>query len=151
MASSSRAWRSPSAEPSAWSYAQDGNWYTHDPYQLQAWSHCVAPAARRSPPDVHVHDERFSEKRREMRWVRCDECHDWRQGNMAGVFVNKPEGMQKLLDVIDREWFWWNGKWDASWYCIRCLSDYFDCSEKAVLDYYGMTKRLEDSLKYRRR
>ena len=36
---------------------------------------------------------------------------------------------------------WERGEWDASWYCIECYTDYWDCSEKEVMESLGFSKR----------
>ena len=99
----------------------------------------AAPPAtgRAAPPrPMNIIDSRF-EKGRCARAIRCDECRHWCRGNAVGTFWHT-RGMPA---AEFRRADWERGDWDASWYCIECCADYWDCSQPQVLEYLSFCKR----------
>ena len=99
----------------------------------------AAPPAtgRAAPPrPMKIIDSRF-EKERCARAICCDECRDWYRGNAVGTFSHT-RGMPA---AEFRRAAWERGDWDASWYCIECCAEYWECSEQEVMEYLGFSKR----------
>ena len=96
------------------------------------------PATGRAAPrwPMEIVDSRF-EKERCARAICCDECGEWYRGNTVGAFWHT-RGMPA---AEFRRAAWERGEWDASWYCIECCAEYWECSEKEVLEYLGFSKR----------
>jgi len=89
-----------------------------------------------SPRPMKIIDSRF-EKERCARAICCDECGDWYRGNAVGTFSHT-RGMPA---AEFRRAAWERGDWDASWYCIECCAEYWECSEQEVMEYLGFSKR----------
>lgn len=95
----------------------------------------VLPPGLASPRPKNIIDSRF-DKERCSRAICCDECQHWFRGNAVGSFWNKP-----MPAAESRREAWERGDWDASWYCIACCADHWDCSDQEVMEYLGFSKR----------
>ena len=67
----------------------------------------------------------------------CDECREWYRGNAVGTFWRTRD----MPAAEFRRAAWEQGDWDASWYCIECCAEYWECSEQEVMEYLGFSKR----------
>ena len=94
----------------------------------------AGPTAPRRPREII--DSRF-EKGRAARAVRCDSCVEWHRGNSVGTFWHT-EGM---LRPHLRKAAWEQGGWDASWYCIHCVAEHWNCSDQDVMEHLGFSQR----------
>ena len=55
-----------------------------------------------------------------------------------------------MLAVEFRRAAWERGEWDASWYCIQCYAEYWECSEMEVMEYLGFTARQDQKDQFMR-
>ena len=92
-------------------------------------------AVHRCP--ANVCDGRFAKCRTE-RHIRCDnyKCRRWCHGNAAGNFLR----YLNMPAAQEREAYWKRG-WNATWYCLRCWAESWDCSEDEVKERMGFNKR----------
>ena len=94
----------------------------------------------RTPP--RIIDSRFR-KERCARVVVCDGCYDEFQGNDVGDLADRPPPEPML-----RKAAWENGKWDATWYCLECFAEKWNCDVAEVQKYLGMTERKQKKIEY---
>ena len=85
---------------------------------------------------ARIEDTRF-DKRRAHRWVCCDGCQHWYQGNEVGAHCHR----EHMQPTAGRKTAWERGEWDATWYCIGCYQEHFDCSRSEVLNWLGFSLR----------
>jgi hypothetical protein len=90
-----------------------------------------------------IEDTRFL-RERGLRETRCGECGDLFRGNEAGAYWHR----KKMPRAGEREAAWERGDWDATWYCIECYMEYYDCPHKAILDWLGFTGRAAKKARY---
>ena len=79
-----------------------------------------------------------------MPFVRCDECSYWFTGNAVGAFRHTGD----MPAVEFRREAWERGDWDASWYCIQCYAEHWNCTEKEVMVNLGFSKRQDQKNQY---
>jgi len=91
--------------------------------------------ARRIPNQIS--DTRFDKERRH-RGIRCDGCRELKQGNAVGTFAALS---RRWLAPACRREAWERGEWNASWYCVECYADYWECELEEVKDYLGFSRR----------
>ena len=82
-------------------------------------SSCIYPAAAISSELGHQQwipheDQRFLEKKKNEKKIRCDACGDWKEGINKGSFKISPQEIGLL--VRDRKRAWETGAWNATWY-----------------------------------
>jgi hypothetical protein len=99
-----------------------------------AWIRAAHPRRPRTPATIA--DTRF-EKKRALRETRCEQCGELFSGNEAGAYCHR----ENMPPAGERKAAWERGDWDATWYCIGCYMDYYDCSPKAIFDMLGFTER----------
>jgi hypothetical protein len=101
----------------------------------------TGPTAPRRPRQII--DSRF-QKSRTARAVRCDRCDVWHRGNAVGTFWHTRD----MPSPENRKAVWEKGGWDASWYCIECVAEYWGCSDEAVMEHLGFRQRQDKKNQY---
>ena len=95
--------------------------------------------AAEPPRPMTITDSRFEIGGRSNRAIRCDACGSWYRGNAVGTFWHTGAGVMPAAEF--RRAAWERGEWDASWYCIECCAEYWECEEQEVMEYLGFSKR----------
>ena len=90
--------------------------------QRRAW---WAKSQQRRP--TIVKDGRFKVVRKE-RFFYCDSCHEHCKKTEDGAFIH---GTERIL-AADRYTKWNDGRWDATWYCRRCLKDTHKMTDQEI-------------------
>jgi hypothetical protein len=103
-----------------------------------------APDIRRRPrTPATITDTRFL-RERVLRETRCEQCGKPFSGNEAGAYCHR----ENMPPAGERKAAWERGDWDATWYCIGCYMEYYDCSPKAIFDMLGFTGRAAKKARY---
>ena len=92
-----------------------------------------------SPRPKTITDSRFEIGGRYNRALHCDECGIWFRGGDVGTFWHT--GPRVMPPAESRKAAWERGDWDASWYCIECCADYWECEAEQVKEYLGFSNQ----------
>jgi hypothetical protein len=98
--------------------------------QRRAW---LAKSKQRRP--TIVRDGRFNRVRKE-RFFYCDSCHERCGKTEHGAFIH---GTEHIL-AADRHKEWNDGRWDATWYCQRCLKDTHKMTDREIETLMNSTR-----------
>ena len=104
--------------------------------RVEEQSYRVAAEPRRP---MSITDSRFEVGGRSNRALLCDNCEEWFKGKEVGSFGHM--GAVGMPAAELRRAAWERGEWDASWYCIQCFAEYWNCEKETVMQFLGFSKQ----------